>query len=62
MSVVNVADEKLLTIEEVAERLRYSVKWVRQQVNLGRIPAIRFNARAWRFHWPTVLKALEAWS
>jgi excisionase family DNA binding protein len=53
------ADEKLLTIEELAERLQYSVKWIRQQVRLGRIPAIRFNERAWRFHWPTVLQALH---
>ena len=53
------ADEKLLTMEELSERLQYSVEWIRQQVRLGRIPAIRFNARAWRFHWPTVLKALH---
>lgn len=51
--------ERLLTVEELGERLQYSVDWVRQQVRLGRIPAIRFNARAWRFHWPTVLKALH---
>ncbi len=51
--------ERLLTVEELAERLQYSVDWVRQQVRLGKIPAIRFNARAWRFHWPTVLKALH---
>jgi hypothetical protein len=31
----------------------------RERVNLGIIPAIKFNARAWRFHWPTVLKALQ---
>jgi len=52
-------EERLLTLEELAGRLQYSVDWVRQQVRLGRIPAIRFNARAWRFHWPTVLKALH---
>jgi excisionase family DNA binding protein len=53
------AQERLLTLEELAERLQYSVDWVRQQVRVGRIPAIRFNARAWRFHWPTVLRALH---
>ncbi len=53
------AAERLMTVEELAERLQYSVDWVRQQVRRGRIPGIRFNARAWRFHWPTVLKALE---
>ena len=51
--------EQLMTIDELAERLQYSVDWVRQQVRLGRIPAIKFNARAWRFHWPTVLRALH---
>lgn len=51
--------ERLLTVAELADRLQYSVDWVRQQVRLGKIPAIRFNARAWRFHWPTVLKALH---
>jgi helix-turn-helix protein len=53
------SDERLLTIEEVAERLQYSVEWVRDRVNEGIIPCIRFNARAWRFHWPSVLSALQ---
>ncbi len=52
-------EERLVTVEELAGRLQYSVDWVRQQVRLGRIPAIRFNERAWRFHWPTVLKTLH---
>lgn len=52
-------DERLLTIGELSERLQYSVDWIRLQVRLGRIPVIKFNARAWRFHWPTVLKALH---
>jgi len=51
--------ERLLTIEELAERLQYSVEWVREQVNMGRIPVIKFNARAWRFHWPTVLATVS---
>jgi hypothetical protein len=53
------ADERLLTIEQLSERIQYSAEWIRLQVRLGRIPAIRFNARAWRFHWPTVLHALQ---
>ena len=51
--------ERLLTIEELAERLQYSTQWVRHQVKLGRIPEIAFNTGAWRFHWPTVLAALR---
>lgn len=53
------ADERLLTIEQLSERIQYSAKWIRLQVKLGRIPAIRFNGCAWRFHWPTVLHALQ---
>jgi hypothetical protein len=51
--------ERLIAIEELAERLQYSVEWVREQVNLGRIPVIKFNSRSWRFHWPTVLAAVS---
>ena len=53
------SDERLLTIEELAQRLQYSVDWIRTQVRAGRLPAIRFNRRAWRFHWLTVLAALQ---
>ena len=59
MAAPPIADEGLLTIEELSERIQYSARWIRLQVRLGRIPAIRFNARAWRFHWPTVLQALQ---
>jgi len=52
-------EEKLLTVEQLAERLQYSPDWVCIQVKRGRIPAIRFNQRAWRFHWPTVLQAIQ---
>jgi excisionase family DNA binding protein len=52
-------DDKLLTIGELADRLQYSTDWIREQVRAGRIPVIRFNSRAWRFHWPTVLAALQ---
>jgi hypothetical protein len=51
--------ERLLTIEELAERLQYSVGWFRQQVKFGRILVIAFNRRAWRFHWPTVIATLQ---
>jgi len=52
-------NDRLLTIEEVAERLGYSEPWVRTKVDAGVIPCIRFNSRSWRFHWPTVLAALS---
>jgi excisionase family DNA binding protein len=56
---VEVTDgDKLMTIEELADRLQYSVEWVREKVKAGTIPAIKFNSRAWRFHWPTVVAAL----
>jgi excisionase family DNA binding protein len=51
--------EKLLTIDEIARLLGFRQAWVRQRVNAGIIPAIRFNSRAWRFHWPSVLAALR---
>jgi excisionase family DNA binding protein len=54
-----VPDERLLTVEELAQRLRYSPGWIRSRVKAGKLPAIRFNRRAWRFHWPTVLAALQ---
>jgi excisionase family DNA binding protein len=52
-------NEKLLTAEEMAKRLKCTAEWVLQQVRAGRIPCIKFNRRVYRFHWPTVLKALE---
>jgi excisionase family DNA binding protein len=51
--------ENLLTVSELAERLQYSEEWVLDQVKLGKIPAIRFSKRAFRFHWPSVLAALQ---
>jgi len=51
--------EPLLTTEQLAERLQCSAEWVLQQVRIGRIPVIRFNRRTFRFHWPTVLAALQ---
>jgi len=53
------AAERLMTVSELAVRLRYSPGWVRSQVRAGEIPCIKFNSRAWRFHWPTVLAALK---
>ena len=58
-NVNEMSEERLLTIQELAQRLQYSANWIRAQVRAGRLPAIRFNQRAWRFHWPTVLAALS---
>ena len=51
-------DDRLMTLREVAERLGYSPDWVRSQVRSGNIPVIKFNKRAWRFHWKSVLTSL----
>jgi excisionase family DNA binding protein len=48
-----------MTISELAARLQLSVECIREKVNHGVIPAIRLNSRTWRFHWPTVLAALQ---
>lgn len=37
----------LLTVEEVAEHLHLSPRWVYEQVRTGRLPAVRI-ARSWR--------------
>ena len=50
--------EKLLTIEELAERIQLKVETIREKVKAGIIPAIKLNSRTWRFHWPTVLDAM----
>ena len=50
--------DALLTTEELAERLRVSVRNVRRLVNARRIPAVRLNSRTWRFHWETVVRKL----
>ena len=51
--------EKLLTVEELAALLQLSKEWVLDQVSAGVIPVIRFNARTFRYHWPSVLAALQ---
>ena len=52
-------DERLLTIQELSARIQFKPQWIRDQVKLGGLPAIKFNKRAWRFHWPTVLAAIQ---
>jgi hypothetical protein len=53
------ATERLMTVSELAGQLRYSTGRVRARVRTGEIPCIKFNSRAWRFDWPTVLAALK---
>ena len=53
------ANDKLLTVEELAEKMQMSREWVLDQVKEGVIPCIKFNSRTFRFHWPTVLHALS---
>lgn len=57
--IVSADDKELLTIGELAERLKFTVKWIRAQVKVGAIPCIKFNSRTWRFHWPSVVAALQ---
>jgi excisionase family DNA binding protein len=51
--------EGLLSVSEVADRIGVSEPWVRDAVNFDGMPCIRYNARMWRFHWPTVLAWLQ---
>ncbi len=51
--------DRLLTLEELANRLQLSMDTTRDHVNAGQIPLIRLNSRTWRFHWPTVLAAMK---
>jgi excisionase family DNA binding protein len=48
--------DRLLTIEEIAERLSVPPSWVAQSARDGRIPHVRLG-RYVRFNWPDV----EAW-
>lgn len=49
----------LLTTEDVADRIQLSVERVRELVNDHTIPCIKLTSRTWRFHWPTVVAALQ---
>lgn len=51
--------DKLITTEEVAQRVGFNVQWVRQQVRAGVLRPIAFNSRTWRWHWPSVLEDLK---
>lgn len=49
----------LLTADQLATKLQFTVRKVRQWVSAGKLPVIRLNRRDLRFHWPTVLQRLN---
>lgn len=51
--------KELLTLDEVAERLRVSVNTLKKYVSTGVIPVIRLSPRTFRFDWDAVLAALD---
>ncbi|MHB1306856.1 MAG: hypothetical protein ACYDC1_24155 [Limisphaerales bacterium] len=50
----------IITMQDLAGRLRMSRHAVGQLVKAGQIPHWKANRRVIRFHWPTVHKALFA--
>lgn len=55
---VSGSEDRLLDVRELAVRVGFSVRKVRQYVRTGRIPVVRLNKRDMRFHWPTVVSRL----
>jgi len=51
--------EALIDVPELADRIGVGVDWVYGAVKDEGLPCIRFDARLWRFHWPTVLAWLQ---
>lgn len=58
-NLIQSEEDGLLTTEEIAQKLKLSVERTRELVKNETIPCIRINSRTWRFHWPTVLAALQ---
>jgi excisionase family DNA binding protein len=50
------AGRVLITVDEVAWRLRCAPDTVLLKIKHDGLPCSRFNARLFRFHWPTVLE------
>jgi|GEM_PF-5195793 len=48
----------LLTVPELAKRLQFSTRKVREYARTGKFPVVRLNSRDLRFHWPTVIQRL----
>lgn len=53
-------DTELLTIEQLAERIRVRPRTVKAWVKRGRIPVVRVSAKVIRFSWSAVLEALQS--
>ena len=51
---------ELLTLDELAQRLKLHPVTVRGMKRRGVIPSLRLGHRTLRFSWPDVLAALEA--
>jgi hypothetical protein len=53
-------DENLLDVDQQAVRLGGGAKkWTLLQIRHGKITAIKFNARVFKFHWPSVLAEIK---
>jgi excisionase family DNA binding protein len=50
----------LLTVDEIAERLRVEVSTIRTWARTGRIPVRRFTPKVYRYCLADVVAALEA--
>lgn len=53
-----------LTTGQVAERLGYSIPWVREQINRGRLPARQFQSnerRSIRIHHRDLERFVDYW-
>lgn len=52
-------NQEILTVDELAARLRVDRRTVIDDANAGKIPSYKSGARGqWRFYWPAVEKAL----
>jgi excisionase family DNA binding protein len=54
-----VSEAELLTVAELAKRLRLRPRTVQSWARAGRIPSVRLTAKVIRFDWGDVLTALR---
>jgi excisionase family DNA binding protein len=54
-----VNDTELLTVAELAKRLRLQPRTVQSWARAGRIPSVRLTAKVIRFDWTAVVAALR---
>lgn len=53
------SEEKLLTYQELADKIGISVSTLRRMVRKGKIPSIKLGHQIVRFHYATVLKHIN---